>query len=214
GEPTVSRAGLAVDAADFDESLTRLGRLLPRSVHLGTSSWHFPGWRDLAWRGECGYNASQRSRNGLSAYARHPLFRSVGIDRTFYQPLTVDEYARYASQVPSGFRFVVKAPAMIADAAMRGKRGEPIEPNPLFLDASAALDHFVQPAIEGLAQRAGPLLFQLSPLPAEMKGAVGSIAIIEHIGALLGALPTRIGNITPVYAVELRDPELLTPRFV
>src|SRR4030095_3365234 len=214
GEPTVSRAGAAVDAADFDESLTRLGRLLPRSVHLGTSSWFFPGWRDLVWRGDSDYTESQLARHGLSAYARHPLFRSVGIDRTFYQPLTVSEYARYADQVPSGFRFVVKAPAMVADAAMRGKRGEPIEPNPLFLDAAAALDHFVQPAIEGLAERAGPLLFQLSPLPSEMKSADGSIAIIEQAGALLAAFPTRIGSITPVYAVELRDPELLTPRFV
>ena len=92
------RAGLAVDAADFDESLTRLGRLLPRSVHLGTSSWHFPGWRDLVWRGDSDYSESQLSRNGLSAYARHPLLRSVGIDRTFYQPLAVAEYARYAAK--------------------------------------------------------------------------------------------------------------------
>ena len=214
GEPTVSRAGAAVDPADFDESLTRLGRLLPRSVHLGTSSWFFPGWRDLVWRGDSDYTESQLARHGLSAYARHPLFRSVGIDRTFYQPLAAHEYARYADQVPSGFRFVVKAPAMIADAAMRGKRGEPIELNPLFLDASAAVDHFVQPAIEGLGERAGPLLFQLSPLPAEMKVADGRIAIIEHIRTLLGALPTSIGGIKPVYAVELRDPELLTPRFV
>ena len=214
GEPTVSRAGLAVDAADFDESLTRLGRRLPRSVHLGTSSWHFPGWRDLVWGGDSDYSESQLSRNGLSAYARHPLFRCVGIDRTFYQPLAVAEYARYAAQVPTGFRFVVKAPAMISDAAMRGKRGEPIEANPLFLDASATLDHFVQPTIEGLGDRTGPLVFQLSPLPSEMKQADGGIAVIEQIGALLGALPARIGNIALVYAVELRDADLLTPRLV
>ena len=214
GEPTMSRAGVGVDAAHFDESLTRLGRLLPRSVHLGTSSWFFPGWRDLVWRGDSDYTESQLARHGLGAYAQHPLFRCVGIDRTFYQPLPVAEYMRYADQVPSGFRFVVKAPAMISDAAMRGRRGEPIEANPLFLDPSAALDHFVQPAIDGLGERAGPLLFQLSPLPSEMKHADSVIAIIENIGALLDALPTRLGDIAPVYAVELRDPELLTPRFV
>ena len=39
-------------------------------------------------------------------------------------------------------------------------------------------------------------------------------AIIEHIGALLDALPERVGSNTPIYAVELRDAELLTPRFV
>ena len=214
GEPTTSRAGVGVDAANFDESLTRLGRLLPRSVHLGTSSWFFPGWRDLVWRGDSDYTESQLARQGLSAYAQHPLFRCVGIDRTFYQPLTVAEYARYAGQVPSGFRFVVKAPAMVSDAAMRGKRGEPVEANPLFLDPSAAIDHFVLPAVEGLGERAGPLLFQLSPIPIEMKRADHGIAIIEHIGALLEALPAQIGDFTPVYALELRDADLLTPRFV
>ena len=215
GELTApTRSGPSIEPADFDESLTRLGRLLPRSVHLGTSSWYFPGWRDLVWRGDTDYTESQLARHGLSAYARHPLFRCVGIDRTFYQPLTVAEYARYADQVPNDFRFVVKAPAMVADAAMRGKRGDPIEPNPLFLDPSAAIDHFVRPAIEGLSNRAGPLLFQLSPLPGEMKNAAGGIGTIERIGALLNALPVSIGGITPVYAVELRDNELLTPRFV
>ena len=215
GELTApTRSGPSIEPADFDESLTRLGRLLPRSVHLGTSSWFFPGWRDLVWRGDTDYTESQLARHGLSAYARHPLFRCVGIDRTFYQPLTVAEYARYADQVPNDFRFVVKAPAMVVDAAMRGKRGDPIEPNPLFLDPSAAIDHFVRPAIEGLSHRAGPLLFQLSPLPGEMKSADGGIGIIERIGALLNALPVSIGGIAPVYAVELRDNELLTPRFV
>lgn len=215
GELTApTRSGASIEPADFDELLTRLGRLLPRSVRLGTSSWYFPGWRDLVWRGDTDYTESQLARHGLSAYARHPLFRCVGIDRTFYQPLTVAEYTRYADQVPNDFRFVVKAPAMVTDAVMRGKRGDPIEPNPLFLDPSAAIDHFVRPAIEGLSNRAGPLLFQLSPLPGEMKSADGGIGTIERIGALLNALPVSIGGIAPVYAVELRDNELLTPRFV
>ncbi len=214
GEPTMSRTAGPIEAADFDESLTRLGRLLPRSVHLGTSSWYFAGWRDLVWRGDADYTESQLARHGLSAYAQHPLFRCAGIDRTFYQPLTVAEYARYAEQVPNDFRFVVKAPAMIADAAMRGKRGDPIEPNPLFLDLSATVDHFVQPAIEGLRDRAGPLVFQLSPLPGEMKNADAAIVTIERIGALLRALPASVAGVAPLYAIELRDAELLTPRFV
>lgn len=214
GTPT--RSGAAVEPAALDESLTRLGRLLPRGVHLGTSSWYFPGWRDLVWRGDASasYSDSQLARHGLHAYARHPLFRCVGIDRTFYQPLAVADYVRYAQQVPADFRFLVKAPAMVTDAAMRGKRGDPVELNPLFLDPSAALDHFVQPAIEGLRDRTGPLLFQLSPLPREMKNAEAGIAVIERISALFDALPRHINGHAALYAVELRDADLLTPRFV
>ncbi len=217
GEPTApSRATTSIEAADFGDGLTRLGRLLPRSVYLGTSSWFFPSWRGLVWRDDAAvnYTESQLARYGLRAYARHPLLRCVGIDRTFYQPLTGADYARYADQVPQDFRFLVKAPAMIADAMMRGKRGDPIEANPLFLDPSATLDHFVAPAIAGLRLRAGPLLLQLSPLPREMTSGEAGIATIDRIGALLHALPAEIGNIAPLYAVELRNAELLTPRFV
>jgi uncharacterized protein YecE (DUF72 family) len=142
------------------------------------------------------------------------LLRCAGIDRTFYQPLTTSDYERYADQVPPDFRFVVKAPAMITDAVMRGKRGEPVEPNPLFLDAAAALDHFVAPSITGLRDHVGPLIFQLSPVPQESASGDAGIATIEKIAAMLTALPRRVGDVTPLYAVELRNAELLTPRLV
>ncbi|MGH6610372.1 MAG: DUF72 domain-containing protein [Burkholderiaceae bacterium] len=217
GQPTPpTRTGSSIDAAGFDDALTRLGRLVPRSVYFGTSSWYFPGWRGLVWRddAETSYSESQLARHGLPAYAEHPLFRCAGIDRTFYQPLATADYARYAEQVPDAFRFLVKAPAMVADAVMRGRRGEPVEANPLFLDASTALDHFIAPAIEGLGAHAGPLVFQLSPLPREMTSDGAGIEIIERIGALLRALPAQVRDIAPLYAVELRNAELLTPRFV
>ena len=38
----------------------------------------------------------------------------------------------------------------------------------------------------------------------------GGISIVERIGALLDALPAHVGGIAPVYAVELRDADLLT----
>ncbi len=47
-----------------------------------------------------------------------------------------------------------------------------------------------------------------------MKSADGGVSTIERIGALLNALPTSVGGIAPLYAVELRDAELLTPRLV
>ena len=211
-----TRSATTIAPADADESLTRLGRLLPPDVYLGTSSWYFPGWRGLVWRddSEVTYSESQLARHGLRAYAAHPLLRCAGIDRTFYQPLMVADYQRYAEQVPPDFRFLVKAPAMVTDALMRGKRGEPVDPNPLFLDAPATIDHFIAPAVEGLRDRAGPLVFQLSPLPHEMTNGDAGIATIEKVAALLNALPARVGDIVPLYAVELRNAELLTPRFV
>jgi uncharacterized protein YecE (DUF72 family) len=140
--------------------------------------------------------------------------RCVGIDRSFYQPLASADYARYAQQVPADFRFVVKAPALVSDLTIRTERGAPAEANPHFLDPRAALEQFAQPAIEGLGARAGPLLFQLPPLPRETTRDEAGHALVARIGAMLAALPRSIGDLTPIYAVELRNAELLTPRFV
>jgi uncharacterized protein YecE (DUF72 family) len=209
--PRPATAG-AIAPAWLDESLFQLGRQLPASVYLGTSSWSFPGWQGILYSRQ--YTEAQLARQGLSAYSQHPVLRTVGIDRSFYQPLTAADYARYANQVPEEFRFVVKAPALISDAVVRRERGAPAESNPHFLDPVAAIDQFVGPALEGLGKRAGPLVFQLPPLSPEWTQGDAAAVTIERIGAMLAGLPAHVEGTVPVYAVELRNPELLTPRFV
>ena len=137
-----------VAPAWLDEELFRLGRQLPPSVHLGTSSWSFPGWQGIVYSLQ--HTEAQLARHGLAAYSQHPILRAVGIDRTFYQPLTVADYTRYTAQVPEHFRFLVKAPALVSDAVTRRERGAPADGNPHFLDPIAAREHFVLPALEGL----------------------------------------------------------------
>ena len=80
-------------------------RLNPR-IRLGASTWSYPGWAGIVWD-EGPYSEAVLAKNGLAAYAQHPLLRCVGIDRSFYRPLTEAQYARYAGQVPDDFRFVV-----------------------------------------------------------------------------------------------------------
>jgi uncharacterized protein YecE (DUF72 family) len=201
-----------VRPAEHDDVLVRLGRHLPPSVYLGTSSWSFPGWQGIVY-GDT-YGESTLAREGLVAYSQHPVLRAVGIDRSFHQPLPRSELARYASQVPPGFRFLVKAPALVTDAFARGERGAPTATNPYFLDSSAATEQFVIPTTEGLGERAGPLVFQLSPLPHTMAAGEAGHETIERLGAFLSALPRAVGDFAPSYAVELRTSELLTPRFI
>ena len=141
-----------------------------------------------------------------------PLLRTVSLDRTFYAPITTVEYARYAAQVPDHFCFVVKAPALVCDAVMRDEQGRGKVPNPHFLDPAIAAREFVVPCLEGLGAKAGPLVFQVSPLP---RGLVEEAAIvIERLAAFFAALPRELGKQRPIYALELRNAELLTPRLM
>ncbi|MFL9905382.1 DUF72 domain-containing protein [Paraburkholderia sp. RL17-337-BIB-A] len=195
-------------AAPPSPELLALAADLPPQVHLGTSTWSFPGWNGIVYGDD--YSNSKLSREGLTAYAAHPLLRTVSIDRSFYQALTVTEYLRYAQQVPEHFRFIVKAPMTITDATVRAERGEPVSLNPCFLNAQMAIDEFVTPCLEGLGAKAGALVFQLSPLPDQMLAQPA--AFIERLAGFLMALP-KLPDGT-CYAIEIRDASLLTPRFI
>ena len=199
----------AVDPAGCDEALQALGRTLSPRIHLGTSSWSFPGWTGLVYAARNGKPATEQvlARHGLAAYAQHPLFRTVSLDRTFYATLTAEEFAGYAAQVPEGFRFVVKAPAAFTDPVIRQTgSGMAARENPTFLDAAAATSTFVRPALAGLGTKAGPLVFQFSPLGRRLLADVPRL--VARIAAFIAVLPRGA-----LYAVEVRDPQLACAEF-
>ncbi|MGM9426198.1 DUF72 domain-containing protein [Hydrogenophaga sp. MI9] len=191
-----------------DATRTLAARLNPR-IRLGASTWSYPGWAGIVWD-EGPYSEAVLAKNGLTAYAQHPLLRCVGIDRSFYRPLTEGQYARFADQVPDDFRFVVKAPALVTDALVRGEQGQGRQPNTAFLDPVLATQEFITPALAGLGDKVGALVFQLSPLPFSQLQRLP--LLLERLRALLRALPDVRGA-TPdgVVAVEVRDPEWLSP---
>lgn len=210
------RRARAVLPAPPSSDVLDCAQALPPLVRLGTSSWSFPGWEGIVY-GEA-YSDSKLSRDGLTAYGAHPLLRTVSIDRSFYAPLSVADYLRYAQQVPDDFRFVVKAPASVTDASLRAERGEPIGENPCFLDAKLAAAEFVTPCLAGLGAKAGSLVFQLPPLPDRILAE--PIAFVERLGAFFDALPPlpppgdNAACGATCYALEIRDACLLTPRLV
>lgn len=192
------------------DSPLRKAPLLPAEIRLGASSWFFPGWRGLVY--DRLYPEAALSRHGLAAYGEIPLLRTVSLDRTFYAPISTADYRRYARQAPDGFSFIVKAPALVCDALKRDEGGRGRVANPHFLDPGLAAREFIVPCLEGLGDKAGPLVFQISPLPRKM--VEDSATLVDRLAAFFGALPTGLGMRRPLYALELRDAELLTPRLM
>jgi uncharacterized protein YecE (DUF72 family) len=208
--PQKRRKSTAGEVQPSRESPLLGAPILPPAIRLGTSSWFFPGWRGLIYEGF--HPQVALSKKGLAAYAQIPLLRTVSLDRTFYAPITTIDYARYANQVPDHFSFVVKAPALVCDAVTRDEDGRGKVPNPHFLDPAIAAREFVVPCLDGLGIKAGALVFQVSPLPrAFLEGAP---VLIERLAAFFAALPRELGGQRPLYALELRNPELLTPRLM
>lgn len=205
--PVVAPRASRVEPAAASDELHALAARLPPRVYLGTSSWSFPGWEGLVYARA--YGRTVLARQGLWAYARQPLLRAVGLDRSFYGPVDPAALADYAAAVPEGFRFLAKAHEVLTLARFPAHRryGEHRgRDNPQWLDAGYATEHVVQPFVDGLGAKAGVLLFQFSPQEEQQLG--GRHGFPERLHRFLAALP-----VGPCYAVELRNHELLTPAY-
>ncbi|HEY6323978.1 MAG TPA: hypothetical protein VJA16_20740, partial [Thermoanaerobaculia bacterium] len=60
----------AVGAAVPSPEVVALAARLPAGIHLGGSTWSFPGWAGLVY--DRAHPAARLARHGLAAYARHP----------------------------------------------------------------------------------------------------------------------------------------------
>lgn len=205
-KPKRGAVALAAEAAQFAD----LAAQLPANLRFGASTWSYPGWEGLVWDGA--YSKDVLAKKGLMAYHLHPLLRTICVDRTFWRPLTTSQYAAFAAQVDEEFRFVVKCPAGVTDAQVRTEEGKPMESNPAFLDPRLAVQHFVQPTLEGLGSKLGVLVFQLSPLPWSQ--LTRTQELFARLGQMLAAVRQAL-TLHPqvIVAVEVRDPELLCPAF-
>lgn len=191
-----------------------LAARLPPWLHFGTSSWSFPGWENIVWRGR--HSDDDLARFGLRAYAQHPLLRTVCIDRSYYGPLRAADVDAYAEQLDEAaalapslprFQVVSKVWEEITTAVFPrhpryGARAG--ERNPSFLDASRFLSEVLAPYVPH-AKHFGPFVFELTPMP---KGTFDDAALTDRIGSFLEALPTSFQ-----WAFELRNEELLTARW-
>lgn len=208
--------GARLELAALPERVHELAAHLPAQLRLGTSSWSFPGWQGLVWDRPA--NKRLLAREGLGAYARHPLFRTVGLDRTYYGPMSASELRELAASLPpeadlradggADFRFLVKAHAECTTVKFPDKswyKSRAGQRNELFLEPEYASEVVVRPFLDGLGPRGGVLLFQFPP--QHVPGGARSFAF--RLRDFLAALPKG-----PQYAVEIRNPDLLTPRYV
>jgi uncharacterized protein YecE (DUF72 family) len=204
--PTDSASAVARDAsADRaalearHERLAAVAAAVPPIIRMGTSSWSFPGWRGIVYPSTA--TTSALSRDGLRDYARHPLLRTVGLDRTYYAPVPDEDLRRYADQLPDGFVCCAKAPAAVTAYMVQGSPRP--QPNPDFLSIDRFAEEMLEPFARVFSAHTGPFLLQFPPLPA--RASLDPTAFAEMLDAFFDRLPRD-----REYAVEIRDRSLLT----
>ncbi len=187
--------GEAARADAMREAWSAIAARLPRGIRLGPSSWSFPGWGDAVWPRDGRWSADRCAREGLSVVARHPLIGTVGLDRSFYAPLSRVVLAAYAEQLPDGFPLVCKVWEGITverglAALARGRAPESDAPNAAdapdraasFLSFDALEATTLAPHREAFAANTGALVLEL---------AAGQRLDVEATAARLGGMLRR-----------------------
>ena len=188
------------------DALAHLRAAIPAQVRFGTSSWTYPGWKGLVYTRD--YPATGASADMLAEYARFPLFSTVGIDSSFYGPLTEKTLVAYAAALPPGFPCVSKVWDRLtvhtfAKAREKTKAGQP---NPDFLNAELFLSDVWEPLERHFAEHCGPLVFEFQAIARKDK--VRPLEFANRLDQFFAKLP-REGR----YAVEVRNAEFLTPAY-
>jgi uncharacterized protein YecE (DUF72 family) len=175
-------------------------------VRFGASSWNYPGWKGLVYHGD--YEGRGASARMLEEYARFPLFRTVGIDSSFYAPPTEAVLASYAERLPAGFPCVSKVWNQLTvqtfSKAQDKARGGKV--NADFLNPEIFLEAVYEPYQRHFADHAGPFVFEFQTIGRGSGMTPERFA--DRLDEFFSALP-REGQ----YAVEIRNEEFLTPMY-
>jgi uncharacterized protein YecE (DUF72 family) len=190
-----------MDSTVDREEIRALAARVPEQILFGTSTWTYPGWTGLVYHRP--YPKSAPAARMLEEYARFPLFRTVGIDSSFYRPPSPTTLSAYARALPPGFPCVSKVWERITIHTHSGQRDGPRgQRNPDYLNAELFLREMYQPYQEHFGGHAGPFVFefQASTIPAE--------EFANRLDDFFGQLP-REGQ----YGVAVRNPEFLTAAY-
>jgi uncharacterized protein YecE (DUF72 family) len=111
------------------------------NLFVGTSGYSYKEWKGTF------YPSDLPAAKMLSFYAEH--FSTVEINNTFYRMPDAKTMTKWASEVPDGFTFVLKAPQRITH-------------HKKLVDCADEV-HYLFETAEAMGPKLGPVLFQLPP---------------------------------------------------
>jgi len=88
------------------------------AVHIGTSGWMYPGWRDVLYPGV-------PKARWLGHASR--TFTGLEVNATFYRQQSEDTFRRWADETPADFRFAIKGHRFITHYKRLREVAESIE---------------------------------------------------------------------------------------
>src|SRR5690606_36422400 len=154
------------------------------TIRTGIGGWTFEPWRGVF------YPDTLAQAKELAYASRH--LTTVEINGTYYRTQKPATFAKWASDVPDGFVFSVKATRFTTNRRVLAEAGE-------------SISRFFDSGVTELGDRLGPILWQFAPTKKFDEA---------DFGAFLELLPREADGRPLRHAIEVRHPSFCTPAFI
>ncbi|WFS02321.1 DUF72 domain-containing protein [Rhizobium tumorigenes] len=154
------------------------------TIRTGIGGWTFEPWRgtffpdDLKQKDELRYASSK--------------LKVIEVNGTYYATQKPATFAKWASEVPDGFIFSLKATRYVTNRKILAEAGE-------------SMDRFLKSGISELGDRLGPLLWQFAPTKK---------FDADDFEGFLKLLPQKQDGLPLRHVVEVRHDSFKVPEFV
>jgi uncharacterized protein YecE (DUF72 family) len=153
-------------------------------IYIGIGGWTFEPWRGVF------YPKGLPHAKEL-AYAAERL-TSIEINGTFYRTQTPATFRKWASEVPTRFKFSLKGPRFATNRRVLKEAGDSIK-------------RFLDSGVTELGEHLGPLLWQFAPTKKFEAG---------DFGGFLELLPAKFDGQTLRHVIEVRHDSFRNSEFI
>lgn len=155
----------------------------------GTIRTGIGGWTFEPWEGKF-YPDKLVKRRQLEHASRH--LTAIEVNGTYYGSQKPETFAKWASEVPDGFIFSLKASRYVTNRKVLAEAGD-------------SMTKFLTQGLTELGDHLGPILWQFAPTKKFEP---------DDFGAFLALLPEKQDGLTLQHVVEVRHPSFQVPEFI
>ncbi len=153
-------------------------------IKIGIGGWTFEPWRGV-------FYPDRLPQARELSYAAENL-TGIEVNGTYYGTQKPAVFRKWASEVPEGFMFSLKAPRFATNRKV-------------LAEASPSIEKFIDSGIAELGDKLGPLLWQFMPTKKFDP---------DDFAAFLDLLPEKAGGITLRHVVDVRHDSFRTAAFL
>ncbi len=196
-----------------ERDVPRLKVLAAKGIHIGTSSWIYEGWLGKVYRGDYSgpRSAVNKKRFEAECLVEHSeTFPTVCFDGAYYRFPDTNKLLQFKEQIAKGSSMGFKVTQDVTLRESVDFKSKQKYPNEGYLKSELFVERFLRPVTDTMKEQLGPMIFEFSPFffgRGHGQLDYTPLQFVKDLHSFLEPLPKNEGF---MYAVEVRDPQLIT----